>query len=146
MHSDSESGSLRGSSMFEKTCITDCSSRGLNIARLNDLKYKAIRSGLWFKALRRIDRVLVNVTVKIAKSIHSATLARALFSIMEKLESAFKSGVWNVVHRIGFPLAQKLGVLAQKWGNHYARNWAFDESFAKFLAIMHMNSVGALKI
>lgn len=132
--------------MFEHTCITGCSSRGLNVARLLDLKYKAMRSGLWFKALRRIDRVLVDVTVRVAKSVHSATLARALYSIMEKLESAFKNRVWSVVHKIGFPLAHKLSVLAQKWGNDYAPNWAFDESFAKFLAIMYVNSVGASEI
>jgi hypothetical protein len=132
--------------MFEHTCITGCSSRGLNVARLHDLKYKAMRSGLWFKTLSRIDRVLVNVTLKVAKSVHSAALAKALYSVMEKLESAFKNRVWDVVRKIGFPLAQKLSVLAQKWGNYYARNWVFDESFAKFLAIMHMNSVGASKI
>jgi hypothetical protein len=105
-----------------------------------------MRSGLWFKALRRIDRVLVDVTMRVAESVHSATLARALYSVIEKLESAFKNRVCSFVHKIGFPLAYRLSVLAQKWGNYYARNWASDESFAKFLAIMHINGVGASAI
>jgi hypothetical protein len=132
--------------MFEDAYIMDCFSRSLNVTRLRDLKRKAIRNGLWFSALRRIDRVLVNVTLKVAKSVHSAALVRALYSVMEKLESASKNEVWNAVHKVGFLLANKLSMLAQKWGNYYARNWAFDESFAKFLAIMHMNSVGASEI
>jgi hypothetical protein len=116
------------------------------MARLHDLRHKAIRNGSWFSALGRIDRVLVNVTLRVAKNVHSVTLARALYSVMEKLESAFKNQVWLVVHKIGFFLAHKLSMLAQKWGNYYAQNWAFDKSFAKFLAIMHMNSVGASEI
>jgi hypothetical protein len=132
--------------MVEQTCITRFSSRGLDLIRLRDLKHAAMRSGLWFKALRRIDRVLVDVTVRVGKSVHSAALAMALYSVMEKLESASESRVWNVVRRIGFPLARRISVMAQKWGNDYARKWASDESFAKFLAIMHINSAGASAI
>lgn len=132
--------------MFEHTCMTGCSSRGLDVARLRDLRCKAVRSGLWFKALRRIDRVLVDVTLRVAESVHSTTLARALYSVMEKLESAFKNRVWSIVNKIGFPLAHKLSVLAQKWGNDDARKWDSDESFARFLAIMHINGVCASKI
>ena len=132
--------------MFEQTCTRRFSSRGLDVARLHELKFKAMRSGLWFKALRRIDRVLVDVTVRVAKSVHSAALAKALYSVMEKLESAFKNRVWNITRKIGFPLAHRLSVLAQKWGNAYAQSWASDESFAKFLAIMHINSAGASAI
>jgi hypothetical protein len=65
---------------------------------------------------------------------------------MEKLESAFKNRVWSIVYEIGFPLANRLSVLAQKWGNNHARNWGSDESFAKFLAVMHINGAGASTI
>jgi hypothetical protein len=124
----------------------DCFSHSLNMARLHDLKHKAIRNGSWFRALGRIDRVLVNVTLRVAKNVHSATLARALYSVMQKLESSFKNQVLYAIHKVGFLLAHKLSMLAQKWGNHHAQNWAFDESFAKFLAIMHMNDVGTSEI
>jgi hypothetical protein len=129
--------------VVEQTCTTGFSSRGLDLARLRDLKHKAMRSGLWFKALRRIDRVLVDVTVRVGKSVHSAALAMALYSVMEKLESAFESRVWNITRKIGFPLARRISVMAQNWGNDHARKWASDESFAKFLAIMQINGTGA---
>jgi hypothetical protein len=102
-----------------------------------------MRGGLWFKALRRIDRVLVDVTVRVGKSVHSAALAMALYSVMEKLESVFENRVWNITLKIGFPLARRISLIAQNWGNDYARKWASDESFAKFLAIMHINGAGA---
>ena len=114
----------------------------LDKEQLLNLKLRASRSGIWFRALRRIDRVLVDLTLRVTESVHSATLARALFSVVEKLESAFKNDVWSAVHKVGFPLARKLSLIAQDWGNCYARDWAFDESFARFLAIMCMNSVG----
>jgi hypothetical protein len=132
--------------MFEDTCIMGFFSHRLNVTKLHDLKHRAIRSGLWFSALGRIDRVLVDVTLSVAKSVRSVILARALYSVMKKLESAFQNRIWNVVHNTGFLLAHKLSTLAQNWGNCYAQKWAFDESFAKFLAIMHMNNVGVFEI
>lgn len=132
--------------MFEDTCIMGFFSRRLDVIKLHDLKHKAIRNRLWFSALGRIDRVLIDVTLRVAKSVRSVTLARALYSVMKKLESAFQNRIWNVVQNTGFLLARKLSMLAQNWGNSYAQNWAFDESFAKFLAIMHMNNVGVFEI
>jgi hypothetical protein len=114
----------------------------LDLGILHDFKHKAMRSGLWFTVLRRIDRVLVDVTIRVAKSVYSATLAEALLSIIDKLENASRSRVWNVVHKTGFVLAHKLSALAQKWGNCCARDWALDKSFARYLAIMHINSMG----
>ena len=132
--------------MLEQTCTSRFSSCGLDLARLQELKHKAMRSGLWFKTLRRIDRALVDVTVRVGKSVHSAALAEALYSVMEKLEDEFESRVWNAVRRIGFPLAQRISIIAQKWGNDNAQGWASDGSFAKFLAIMHINGAGASAI
>ena len=36
------------------------------------LRLKAILAGVWFRALPRIDRVLVDLTVKVASSIRSS--------------------------------------------------------------------------
>lgn len=109
--------------------------------RLLDLKSSAMRRGVWFKVLNRIDRVLVDVTIKVADKVHSIVLARTLFSVVQKLEDAFKHGVLEAVRRVGFPLARRFSSLAQKWGSVLARSWASDVSFARFLAVMHINSV-----
>jgi len=63
---------------------------------------------------------------------------------VKKLEDALESGILQVLRTIGFPRAQRLSLLAQKWGNRLAGKWALDESFARFLAVMYVNGVGEL--
>ena len=113
--------------------------------KLVKLKFKAIRGGVWFKALSRIDRALVDLTIKVVHGVQSSTLARIVFSIVAKLEDALENRFLNALKEVGFPQARKLSLFAQKWGNVSARNWAFDLSFARFLAIMHLNSPGVPK-
>jgi hypothetical protein len=103
------------------------------------LKRKAMRSGVWFRALPRIDRVLVDLTIKVAQSIRSRSLARSLLSVASKLEGLLESRFARSVREIGFSLSCKVSLLAQKWGNMSARAWAGDTEFAKYLAVMKLN-------
>jgi len=113
--------------------------------KLLKLRSKAVRLGVWFRALSRIDRALVDLTIRVADVVHSFTLAKTLFTVVRKLEDCFESMVSHVLKEVGFPLARKLSLLAQKWGNSSARNWMSDKSFAKFLAIMHINNSRVFK-
>ena len=114
--------------------------------KLVKLKLKAIRGGVWFRALSRIDRALVDLTIRVVHGVQSFTLARIVFSIVAKLEDALENRFFlNALKEVGFPQARKLSLFAQKWGNVSARNWAFDLSFARFLAIIHLNSPGVPK-
>jgi hypothetical protein len=40
---------------------------------------------------------------------------------------------------VGLFLFQKISLLPQRLGNVSASSWAFDSSFAIFLAVMHVN-------
>jgi hypothetical protein len=108
--------------------------------KLLRLKLKALRRGLWFKVLSPIDRALVNLTVRVVEEIRSAALAERIRNIMGKLETALENKVLHALKTVGIPLARKLSSLAQKWGNPKARSWADDLSYAKFLAIIHLNN------
>jgi len=110
------------------------------------LRSKAINCGVWFRALNRVDRALVYLTIKVASRVRSAVLAKALCSIVRKLEDAMKSKVLQTTRIFGFQLAHKLSLFAQKWGNISARNWVYDASFARFLAIMYINNSGRFKV
>jgi hypothetical protein len=122
-----------------KIKLQNNSSSFLNRAQLLKLKFKAIRAGVWFKALPRIDRVLVDLTIKVAENIRSPHLARSIFAVLGKLEGLLESSILKSLRLIGRPLAEKISITAQKLGNTSARNWALDSSFAFFLAIMHTN-------
>lgn len=111
----------------------------LRMGELARIRLRAIRRGVWFKVLSRLERGLVNLTLKVADRVHSKVLAKALRSIVKKLLEALESEVSLLMRKVGAPLAEKLSLLAQRWGNTLARNWVRDKSFVRFLAVMHMN-------
>ena len=117
----------------------------LNKNQLVKLRLKAIRAGVWFKTLPRIDRVLVDLTIRVASSIRSVTLAKNVLAVIKKLEGIMESHLLRAFRGIAIELAQKLSLIAQKWGNLYATNWTSDTSFISFLAVMHINEPKTFK-
>ena len=111
----------------------------LDKTQLVKLKLKAMRAGVWFRALPRIDRVLVDLTIKVTSNVSSVTLAKCILSIMRKLEGLLESKFVRAIREIGFSLACKLSLFAQKWGNILAKSWGSDMRFARFLAVMNLN-------
>jgi hypothetical protein len=125
--------------MVAQTLMQSILSSPLNRTQLVKLRIKAMRAGVWFRALPRIDRVLVDLTIKVTENIRSTHLARSLFAVVDKLEGLLESSVLKSLRLIGRPLAEKISLTAEKLGNASAKNWAADSSFAFFLAIMHTN-------
>ena len=106
----------------------------LNRTQLAKLKSKAMRAGVWYKALPRIDRVLVDLSIKVAENIRSTHLAKCLLAVFGKLEGLLENSVMKNLWLLGKQLAEKLSLVAQKLGNLSAKAWATDRSFALFLA------------
>jgi hypothetical protein len=125
--------------------MQDNASSFLNKAQLIKLRLKAMRAGVWFRALPRIDRVLVDLTIRVASNVRSVTLAKCILVVTRKLEGFLESSLLRAFREVGFPLAQKLSVVAQKWGNNSAEKWASDLSFMNFLAVMHINEPKTFK-
>ncbi len=98
-----------------------------------------MRAGVWFKALPRIDRVLVELTIKVAGIIRSSMLAKCLITVVRKLEGLVENNVFSILKSIGYCLAEKVSSIAEKWGNPSAKKWRTDSSFAVFLAIIQSN-------
>lgn len=98
-----------------------------------------MRLGVWFKALPRIDRVLVDLTIKVTDNVRSNTLAKSIMAIIRKLDRLLENRLSRAIREVGLPLAQKLSIIAQKWGNVSAKKWSIDLSFIKYLAVMQIN-------
>ena len=107
--------------------------------QLIKFKCKAIRAGVWFKALPRIDRVLIDLAIKVTQSIKSPSLAKSIVSITRKLEGLLENRLERAMKEIGFPLARKLSLLALNWGNRRAQEWTEDVGFVRYLAAMKLN-------
>lgn len=121
-----------------KTALQESASGFLSRAQLLKLKLRAIRAGVWFRTLPRIDRVLFDLTIKVANTIRSITLARNILTIITKLENLLESSPMRELKGRGLRLAQKISLIAQKWGNNSAKNWPSDPSFVYFLGVLHM--------
>lgn len=124
---------------MSENMLHDVDSGFLEKAQLLKLKLKAMRAGVWFRALPRIDRVLVDLTIKVAGTVRSFTLAKNILTVIRKLESIMESRFLRAVKEIGFPIARRLGLIAQKWGNATAKDWESDGGFARYLAAMSLN-------
>lgn len=104
------------------------------------LKSRALKRGAWFRTLGRVERALVDVAIRIVRHVRSPVLYKALISVVKKLENILEDRISCAVRTVGFPCAQRLSLLAQKWGNKPAKEWMSDLSFARFIAIMHINT------
>ena len=124
---------------MSKTAQHSSLSDFLNKAQLVKLKLKAMRAGVWYRNLPRIDRVLVDLTIRVAETIRSPYLARSILSIAGKLEGLLESKLQRAVREIGVPIARKLSLVAQKWGNVAATKWASDDGFARYWATIKLN-------
>ncbi len=108
--------------------------------RLLQLRALAIRRHVWFRALTRVDRVLVDLTIRVAGTVRSSALMRSLRVVVEKLEEAFSNRLSIVVKTVGVPQARRLSLIARKWGYRRAREWASDDGFVRFLGVLSLNN------
>jgi hypothetical protein len=128
-----------------KTALRESASGFLSRTQLLKLKLKAVRAGVWFRTLPRIDRVLFDLTIKVADNIRSITLAKNILTIITKLESLLESSPKRALKGKGLWLAPKISLIAQKWGNISAKNWPSGPSPVYFLGVLHINEHKPLK-
>jgi hypothetical protein len=105
----------------------------LSIGKLTETKKHALRRGVWFKALNRVERGIIDLTVRYVDNIKSVKLAKVLTAIIEKLQQTMETLTDKMIRTVGLPLARKISNIAVSWGNHLAKLWAEDRAFARFL-------------
>jgi hypothetical protein len=108
----------------------------LSVGELVEARKVAQRRGVWFRVLNRVERGIVDLTVKVVDCIKSGRLAKMLEAIVEKLQLALENKADKLVRTIGLPLARKISNIAVSWGNLLASKWAEDRVFAMYLAFV----------
>ena len=132
-------GLERGANMIKPSVVNLNVSSFPSIGKLVTAKKAALRHGAWFRALNKLERGILDLTTRYVASIKSTKLASVVTAILEKLKLASESIVDRLKRTVGLPLAQKVSLIAQKWGNTSAMDWASDSRFARYLAVMQMN-------
>ena len=102
------------------------------------LRLKAIRRGVWFRVLKERERRLLELTLDVVEKIRSLLLAKLVSQIVGKLLNALEGEVSRLMRMKGRSLAQKLGQIAQTWGNKSAVRWPDDMGFVKFVTVMNL--------
>ena len=105
------------------------------VGKLAEAKRAAFRRGVWFRALNRVERGVVDLTMKYVDAIKSTKLAKVLTAILEKLRLATEGMAERLVRTVGVSLAQKMSDIAVSWGNLSASKWAQDPGFALYLVV-----------
>lgn len=104
------------------------------------IRTRALRKGVWFKSLSRVERSIVDLTIRCVDRVHSNVLRRTVVAILDKLLETLEEEYLKRVERLGQEIAQKICEIAVQWGNPHARLWKHDSSFIKFLGITASNS------
>jgi len=103
------------------------------------VKSRALRKGVWYRVLNRVERACIDLVIKVVERVRSRLLTKVLFSVVKKLDEAMESQVRRLVREIGGTIASKLSLIAQNWGNKSAMGWAKDASFLQYLAVSYLN-------
>ena len=109
------------------------------------LRVKAFRRRVWFKTLIKMERGLINSVIEVVDNVRSTLLAKVLTSIVKKLLTALESRVTRMMREVGQPLAKKISLIAQSWGNKSAKEWMSNKEFIQFLAVTTMNTPSLFK-
>src|SRR5205809_310218 len=93
---------------------------------LLDIKTRAMRRHAWYPILDRLERGLVDLTIRWVDKVRNRTMARVLLRILEKLAHALERDMAQVLV-VGRELAWKASESAVVWGNSQAYAWRFDK-------------------
>jgi hypothetical protein len=106
------------------------------------LRLKALRRGCWFRDLKREERKLLDLTIRVVEKVRSFLLAKLVSRIVGKLCEAMESRIFRLMRTEGRSLAEKIASIGEAWGNRAAKFWANDRGFMQFLVV---SNLGVLK-
>jgi hypothetical protein len=105
-------------------------------------KLKALRTGVWFSNLSRVERAIVNLTIKCVEEIHSDVLAKTISDIVGKILTSLPQNFVSEAQRVGREIAETLCTAGQKWHSSQATRWKCDIRFHRFLGVNKLNEAG----
>jgi hypothetical protein len=102
-------------------------------------RHRALRRGVWYSALDRVERGIVSLTARVVDRVDSEVLGVELVKILAKLVRACKSGFVRHMEMFGLGRVCVLSRLAVEWGNSVAKGWAYEMGFVGYVSMMDLN-------
>ena len=107
---------------------------------LRAVRRDALRRRTWHKVLDRMERGIVNLTIRYVERIRSFTLARSIVGILKKLRDARKSVFVRRHEEFGLARAVEVVSLAVSLGSDCAMGWLSDNRLSMWLTLNSMYS------
>jgi len=109
---------------------------------LMELKLLALRRRVWFKALSRVERSIVDLTLRVVEKVRSIQLAKALSSIAEKLQEWLSSmkTFKEIALEAGLRMAKRMVEVAIKLKVENAYEWLKDKAYIFYLGVSYLNT------
>ncbi|MBS7637777.1 hypothetical protein KEJ49_02645 [Candidatus Bathyarchaeota archaeon] len=100
---------------------------------------RAMRAGVWFKALTAEERGIMVLAPMVVERVKSPTLARIIVEIVKKIRDALDGGLARSLAQ-AISRSIRIAYLAVIWGHKEAASWALDDGFVRYLAILDLNA------
>ena len=98
------------------------------------IKTRGLRRRVWYRALDRMERGLVDLTIRWVDKVRSGRMTETLVRILAKLAQALETGMGKVLGK-GRILAARASELAVKWGNVSAYSWRYEQGFCRSIGL-----------
>ncbi|MCW4050742.1 MAG: hypothetical protein NWE89_13510 [Candidatus Bathyarchaeota archaeon] len=103
------------------------------------LRRKAIRRKVFFGALDRLERGILDLSTRLLDQAKNIVLVSQLLDIVGKLEDALRSRFVKHLESYGYRRVVQVVSQAVKMGCDVARGWLMDASFAWYLTAQNLN-------
>jgi hypothetical protein len=107
---------------------------------LMKVKTRALRQRVWFKAATRVERGIVDLTIRCVETVRSPVLASAVLNIVSKILKVLQEGFMERAENVGREVVEKLCVIAERWGNESVTDWKQGDEFVRFLGVIALNA------
>ncbi len=107
---------------------------------LAKIKTRSLRQRVWFKTLSRVERAIVDLTIKCVERVRSTVLARTISTIVSKMLEILEERFMMRAERLGQEIAKDLCTLGEGWGNKACSTWKRDKRFIRFQGVNALNT------
>lgn len=118
----------------------------MNLELLERLRNRALRVGVYFRRLTRVERAIVDLSIKCQAKFKSKTFVKTISAIVAKILQALSNTFMAKVLRIGREMAGRASKTAQSWGNMPAAAWKDDPRFILYMGITALSLPKSLLI
>jgi len=117
----------------ERTLLT-------NRQDLVKIKSRALRTKVWFRAISKVERAIIDLTIKCVDKIRSRMLAGTISAIVAKILQCLVEAFMTKADRVGHEIVERLCSVGERWGTKAFYPWKRDKTFIRFLGVNALNT------